>query len=168
MSETLLNLPGACTEAQQAIESDPRDLSSDILAHLRACPACAEARVLWLSMEEDPQALAPAGYFDRLPGRILGKLPSTRRAAPRRTAWLAAAAALMLLTAGGSFWAGRINREPLVEASNPKTPSDLKETQPDLPFHDRYEVIEQFQNLSPEEAQVLLKQLEKKEPGSNP
>lgn len=167
MSETPLNLPSSCSEALKAIEADPRDPSPEALTHLRGCPACAEARVLWLSLEEDPQALAPAGYFDRLPGRILGKLPSGRSAA-RRTGWIAAAAALMLLTAGGSFWAGRINREPLVEASNPKPPSDLKEATPELPFHDKYEVIEQFQNLSPEEAQVLLKQLEKQEPGSNP
>ena len=167
MSENPLNLPSACSEALQAIEADPRDLSAEIQSHLRGCPACAEARVLWLAMEEDPLALAPVGYFDRLPGRILGKLPSGRPAA-RRTGWIAAAAALMLLTAGGSFLAGRINREPLVEASNPKPASDLKEAAPELPFHDKYEVIEQFQNLSPEEAQVLLKQLEKQDPGSNP
>lgn len=167
MNPTSSSLPAACSETMKAIEADPLELTADALAHLRGCPACAEARVLWLAQDEAPTALAPAGYFERLPARIVGKLPSGRRSGSR-TGWLAAAAALMLLTAGGGFWAGRINREPLVEASNPRPPADSKELPSELPFHDKYEVIEQFQNLSPEEATALLKQLETKEAGSNP
>ncbi len=165
MSDLLSSLPEACAAALKAIEADPCNPPAQVRAHLQGCPACAEARVLWLAQEEPPVALAPAGYFERLPARILGKLPAGRRPVAHRTRWLAVAAALMALTAGGSFWAGRINREPLVEA---KYAPDPKDPQPELPFHDRYEVIEQFQNLSPEEAQVLLKQLEKKEPRTNP
>ncbi len=169
MSDRAANLPDACAEALAALESDPLAPASAVLEHLRGCPACAEARVLWLAQEEAPAALVPAGYFDRLPGRILGKLPARRPPAPRRVAWLtAAAAALLVFSAGSGFWAGRANREPLVEASVPRSPSDLKEAQPETPFHDRYEVIEQFQSLSPEEAQALLKQLEKAEPRSQP
>jgi hypothetical protein len=165
MSDLLSNLPETCAAALKAVEADPSNLTDQVLAHLQDCPACAEARVLWLAQEEPPQVLAPAGYFERLPTRILGKLPAGRRPALHRTRWLAVAAALMALTAGGSFWAGRINREPLVEA---KLAPESKDLQPELPFHDRYEVIEQFQSLSPEEAQVLLKQLEKQEPRTNP
>ncbi len=168
MSERLANLPEACAGALLALEADPLDLPGDVQAHLRSCRACAEARVLWLAQEEAPLALAPAGYFERLPGRILGKLPAGRRPATRRAGWLAAAAALLALTAGSGFWAGRANREPLVEASTSRTPAELKESQPETPFHDKYEVIEQFQSLSPEEAQALLKQLEKAESRTQP
>lgn len=169
MSDRQVELPLACAEALLALEADPLDPPGAVQDHLRACPACAEARVLWLAQAEAPMALAPAGYFERLPGRILGKLPAGRRPAARRSGWLATAAAVLLaLTAGSGFWAGRANREPLVEASTPRTPSDLKESQPETPFHDKYEVIEQFQSLSPEEAQALLKQLEKAEPKTQP
>lgn len=169
MSEGRIDVPEPCAAALRAIEADPMDLSAAVLDHLRACPACAETRVLWLAQEDAPPALAPAGYFERLPNRLLGKLPARTRSGSRRTGWLAAAAAaLLVVTAGGGFWAGRANREPLVEASTPRTPADLKESQPQPPFHDTYEVIEQFQSLSPEEAQALLKQLEKTEPKSQP
>ena len=167
MSEFPPNLPPACSEALKAIEADPLELSAAVRSHLATCRSCAESRLLWLAQEEAPPALAPAGYFERLPGRILGKLPTGRRSAPPRTGWLAAAAALLLLTAGGSFWAGRINREPLV-VTEVRPSNDPREFPSETPFHDKYEVIEQFQNLSPEEAQALLKHLEKKELRAQP
>jgi hypothetical protein len=168
MSERPVNLPIACSAALKAIEGDPLNLPPADHAHIQSCLACTEARVLWLAQEEAPPALVAADYFERLPARILGKLPPARRTTSQRPKWLAAAAALMLITAGGGFWAGRINREPLVEASAIHTPADLKEIQPELPFHDKYEVIEQVQNLTPEEAETLLKQLEKQDSKTNP
>ena len=160
MNPSLLNLPEPCRAALAAIEADPLALTGAVLDHLGACPACAEARVHWLATFDAPVALAPAGYFDHLPARILGKLPAPRSAA-RPWGFLAAAAAVLLLaTAGGAFWAGKLNQSPLVEASLPKAPSDTRETPVDAPFQEKDEILEPLQNLSPEEASALLKSLD--------
>lgn len=168
MSEAPMSLPSTCQRALEAIQADPLELPAAVQVHLRACPACSEARVLWLAQEEPATALAPAGYFERLPARVAGKLPVPRRTPSRRPLWLAAAAAMLALATGGGFWAGRINRDPLVEASQSRTPAEVKELQSDQPFQDKYEIIEQVQNLTPEEAQALLKQLESKDAGTKP
>ncbi|MBI4911418.1 MAG: hypothetical protein HY823_01660 [Acidobacteria bacterium] len=157
-----IRIPDECQRSLTCIEADPLAPGREALAHLQTCPACAEARVWWLAQEDWTPALVPADYFEKLPRRVLGKLPAPRSRAPRRGAWVAAAAALMLCTAGAAFWAGRVNRSPLVEASLPKGPGE-SEPQPETPFRDRDEALVQLQSLSPDEAAALLKRLEQSE-----
>ena len=94
MTEALLPLPDRCAQALSALQADPVDPSAEAERHLRTCRACAEARVAFLAQEEAPEVLAPAGYHERLPDRILAKLPARaplhRRLAP--LTWAAAAA----------------------------------------------------------------------------
>ncbi len=156
MTPLRLDLPEACGAALAAIESDPLDLPGPILAHLQACPACAEARVHWLAAEDAPAALAPAGYFERLPARIQRKLPAPRPATRPRGVLATAAAILLLATAAGAFWAGKANRTPLVEA---KAVLEPRETPVDAPFQEQDEILEPLQNLSREEAAALLRTL---------
>jgi len=160
MNTPRMELPENCRIALVAIESDPLDLPGSVLDHLRGCPACSEARVHWLAMTDHPAALAPAGYFDRLPARILGKLPAPRPALRPRGFLAAAAAIVLIATAAGAFWAGKANQTPFVEASLPKAPADTRETPVDAPFQERDEILEPLQNLSPAEASALLKSLE--------
>lgn len=161
MTPRPLDLPEACAAALAAMEADPLGLPGPALDHLRACPACAEARVLWLAAEEAPAALAPAGYFDRLPARVQRKLPAPRPALRPRGLLATAAAALILATAAGAFWAGKANRTPLVEA---KAVLDARDTQVDAPFQEQDEILESLQTLSREEAAALLKTLKHPDP----
>ncbi|MDE3032233.1 MAG: hypothetical protein KGI56_01090 [Acidobacteriota bacterium] len=161
MTRETLPLPEACQRTLTALEADPLDPGRDAQAHLRCCPACAEARVLFLAQEEVPDPLAPAGYFDRLPGRILGKLP-VRQGLSRRLHGLgwAAAAVLLMAASAGAFWAGRANRTPLVEANLPKPVDTVEITVPEEPFHDRDEEAAQLQTLSPSDMKALLQQMD--------
>ena len=161
MTRETLPLPEPCQRTLAALEADPLEPGRDAQAHLRGCPACAEARVLFLAQEEAPDPLAPAGYFDRLPGRILGKLP-VRQGLSRRLHGLgwAAAAVLLMAASAGAFWAGRANRTPLVEAKLPKPVDTVEITVPDEPFHDRDEEAAQLQTLSPSDMKALLQQMD--------
>ncbi len=161
MTRETLPLPEACQRTLAALEADPLDPGRDAQAHLRGCPACAEARVIFLAQEEAPDSLAPAGYFDRLPGRILGKLP-VRQGLSRRLHGLgwAAAAVLLMAASAGAFWAGRANRTPLVEANLPKPVDTVEITVPEEPFHDRDEEAAQLQTLSPSDMKALLQQMD--------
>lgn len=155
-------VPDACTLTLAAIETEPLSPGPEAEAHLRACPACQEARVAWLAQEEVPEVLAPAGYHQRLPERILRKLPVRiplhRRIAP--LTW-AVAATLLMAVGAGAFWAGRANRTPLVEASLPRATEGVETTTvSDTPFHDREEDAARIHALSSEELQALLKQLD--------
>ncbi|MCE1228484.1 MAG: hypothetical protein LWX11_03180 [Firmicutes bacterium] len=148
-------LPPACQTALDAIERDALTSDPAVLAHLRQCPACAEARVQWLAQEEAPQALAPSGYFEQLPGRILRKLPVAH---PHRRLWLAAATLLLasgLGTAG--FWLGRSQQPSASQAS-----VELQDL--DTPFldeeKDNDEAIVQLSDLSLNEANAVLERLE--------
>ena len=110
-----------------------------------------------------PGALAPAGYFDRLPDRILRKLP-VRQALHHRVrpfTW-AAAAALLVAVGAGAFWVGRANRTPLVEATLPRQPEVIETSLmvSDIPFRDREEEAAQIQALTPEEMKAFLKDLD--------
>ncbi len=127
---------------------------------MKLCRACSEARVAYLALEECPEVLAPTGYFERLPGRILGKLPARPRLYQRVSplAW-AAAAALLMAVGAGAFWAGRANRTPLVEATLPRTPSEVQEVLPETPFLDQEDAVSQLTALSPQEAEAVLKTL---------
>ena len=150
-----------CQQALNAIETDPLELSEEVLAHLRICSACSEARVHWLAQEETPAVLVPAGYFEHLPQRILRKLPARRPASSRHHPglWLAAAGLALALGVGG-YLAGRIQRAPLVEASLEKTPTDLNEFLPEPPFDDGDDVLSQLSDLSPKDAEAVLQRLE--------
>lgn len=162
MSEALLPITDACDATLAAIERDPLTLPGEALAHLRRCPACAEARVQWLALEEVPNALAPAGYFDHLPTRIQRKLPVRAGLMGRpRKLLLAAAAALLMIGMGvGGFWLGKANKAPLVEATLPRNPSEVQELIVDAPFQEDDDALSQFSTLSQEEAEAVLKQLE--------
>ncbi len=159
MSEPL-PIPEACSLALAAILVDPLDPGSEMEAHLKQCHACSEARVAFLAQEEAPLALAPAGYFERLPGRILDKLPTPRRrpASSRHLYW-GAAAALLLAVGATAFLAGRANRTPLVEASLPKASIEVQEALPETPFQDHEDAVTQLSTLSQEDAEAVLKTL---------
>lgn len=148
-----------CQQALKAIEADPLDLPEDVLAHLRTCVACREARVHWLAQEEVPAALAPAGYFEHLPQRILRKLPARRGSHRHTFLWLAAAGLALALGVGG-YLVGRVQRAPMVEASLESTPADLSEFLPETPFDEGDEILSQFSDLSPEEAEAVLQRLD--------
>ena len=156
-----LPLPEACAAALAAIEANPLEPGPVAEAHLQACTACAEARVLFLAQEDSAEALAPAWYFERLPGRILRKLPArpTLRHRLGPLGW-AAAAALLMAVGTGAFLAGRANRTPYVEATLPRQPDILELSTTDTPFYNREEEAAQVQALSPEEMKALLKRLD--------
>ncbi len=155
-----LPAPPSCAPTLDAILVDPIDPGSEAEAHMKLCRACSEARVTYLAQEECPEVLAPAGYFERLPERILRKLPARPRLLSRVTplVW-AAAAALLMAVGAGAFWAGRANRTPLVEATLPRTPSEVQEVLPETPFLDQEDAVSQLTSLSPQEAEAVLKTL---------
>ena len=152
-------LPPACAKALAEIETDPLALSEASLDHLEHCLACRETRVAWLA-QEAATAQAPAGYFEALPGRIMGKLP----AAPRRrhlpfAVWALAAGLLAAMGVGG-YLAGRANRAPLVEAARvPIQAVDYRDPMPDTPFQEGEEDYVQLTNLSPEETHRLMERV---------
>lgn len=152
-------LPEECMRTLEAIQADPLDLKAEAETHLRVCPACREARIQWLAMEDAETPLTPAGYFDTLPDRVMRKLPGRplKRLRTQPLLW-AAAAALMVATGLGGYWAGRITPQtPTVAAAIPDT--EVLETLPEAPFQDSEDPINQLGNLSPEESQTVLKKL---------
>jgi len=161
MTRDILPLPEPCTRTLAAIEADPLEPGADAELHMKTCTACAEARVIYLAQEDTPDVLAPAGYFDRLPARVVGKLPARRSLAhhARGLSW-AAAAALLMAVGAGAFWAGRANRTPLVEATLPKPADTVEIMVPEAPFRDRDEEAAQIQALTPEEMKALLERLD--------
>jgi hypothetical protein len=161
MSERLLDIPESCQRALAAIEADPLDLPPGVRTHLRGCAACTEARVQWLAQEEAPAVLVPAGYFERLPDRVLRKLPTRRLGALRNHPWLWLAAAGLALALGvGGFLAGRVQRTPVAEASLAKPSLDATELISDTPFKETDDVMSQFSSLSPQDAEAVIKRLE--------
>jgi hypothetical protein len=158
MKDQFPPIPAACQSALAEIEADPLSLTPGTAAHVQACPACSEARIAWLA-QEDTEALAPAGYFQSLPERVLSKLPAgPRRRRPHPALW-AMAAALMLAVATGGFWAGRANRTPMVEATLVPVSLDSHDTLPDTPFQDGEEDYAQLPNLSPEQARKVIERV---------
>ncbi|WLT32913.1 hypothetical protein [Geothrix sp. PMB-07] len=158
-----LPTPEACTRTLDAVLLDPLDPGANAEAHMRTCRACSEARVAYLAQEEAPEALAPMGYFERLPERVLRKLPARPLLHHRVTpfTWMAAAA-LLVAVGGGAFWAGQANRTPYVEAT--RQPEIVETTDSDTPFHDHEEDVAQVQTLNPEEMKALLKHLDTPQP----
>ena len=155
----MTTIPESCTRTLAAIETNPLDLPAEALAHLQACPACAEARVMWLAQEPSGTPMTPSGYFEGLPGRVLRLLPPGRRTLSIRPALWAAAGILALAAGVGGFMAGRVNSAPVVEASLPRISLESVEGTPDLPFRDKDEELNQMMNLTPEETRALLQHL---------
>lgn len=156
--------PEQLEKAMQAIEADPLNLPADVAVLLRQSPALSELRVHWLALEDQPpnSAMAPAGYFQALPGRVLRKLPVKMPTRHRfHPALWAAAAALMLAIGTGGFWAGKANRTPLMEAraSESEPAKDLPVA--DAPFQESDDVMVQIQNLSPQEIQRIADKVKK-------
>ncbi len=151
-----------CLEALAAIEVDPLDLPPGVEAHVKACAGCSEARVTWLAMQDAPTALAPAGYFEQLPARVLRKLPSRPRAAHRQPALWALAAGLLLAVGFGGFWLGRANRQPLVEATYTPQTVELPAALPETPFLEGEDEVALLRGLTPEKADTVLEGLESK------
>lgn len=167
MNLELLPLPEPCATTLAAVQADPLEPGAEAERHMKICRACAETRIFYLAQEESSEVLAPAGYFDQLPGRVLRKLPA-RTALHRRMgplAWASAAAVLMAVGVG-AFLAGRANRTPYVEATLPRPAETLEISIPDTPFHDREEEAAQLQTLSPDEMKALLKRLDPPAPTS--
>lgn len=158
MTEPLL-LPESCRRTLDSLQVDPLALSPSLGDHLRACPACREARVLLLAQEEPTDSLAPAAYFARLPDRILRKLPGRRRAFRLHPLGWAAAAVLLMAVGAGAFWAGRANRTPLVEAELNRAPAEIQEWVPEFPFDDSEDALTKLRALPPEEAETVLRTL---------
>ena len=151
-----------CTEALAAIEADPLELPAAVEAHVRHCAACSEARVAWLAMEDAPLPLAPAGYFDHLPSRVLRKLPTRpARRNPQTLLWALAAGLLMAVGATG-FYLGRVNRQPLVEATLAPQPT-ASPSMPENPFAVGDDVMTQVQDLSPDQTKALMDHLDAKD-----
>jgi hypothetical protein len=145
-----------------ALEADPLNLPPDVAEAVRCDPALAELRVQWLAQEDAAAPLVPAGYFERLPGRVSGKLPGAPRSLAARMTpllWTAAAATLLAIGAGG-FMAGRANRAPLVEASAKPEPAAY--TVGDSPFQESDDLLLQAEKLTPEQVQAVVKRLEAK------
>lgn len=156
-----LPIPQACALALDAVLLDPLEPGAEAEAHMLTCLACSEARVAYLAQEEAPEALVPAGYFDRLPSRVLRKLPqrSRLRLQLHPLTW-ATAAALLMAVGAGAFWAGRANRTPYVEATRQPEVMEPALSVSDTPFHDRDEDAAQIQALTPEEMKAFLKRLD--------
>ena len=152
-------IPEACRQALAEIEADPLGLSPSAEAHVRACLACAEARVAWLAQEEVAAAQAPPGYFEHLPARILSKLPTTRRLRRPHLAIWALAATLLAAVGVGGYLAGRANRAPLVEATLAQPVQETHETLPDTPFQEGDEDYAQLPNLSPEQTRMVIQRV---------
>jgi hypothetical protein len=156
--------PETCSHTMAAVQVDPLEPGFEAEAHLRTCRACAETRVAYLAQEDVPGALAPAGYFDRLPDRILRKLPLRLALHQRVRPFTWAAAAVLLMAVGaGAFWVGRANRAPLVEATLPRTPAEIQEL-PDAPFQDHDEAfsedaLTQLTALSEDDAVAVMRNL---------
>lgn len=153
----------ACRTALAAIETDPLDPGVDAEAHMRSCTACSEARVAYLAQEEVPLALAPAGYFERLPGRIQGKLPARSRPIHTQRFFWGTAAALLLAVGGTAFWVGRANRTPLVEANLSRPAVELQDDDlTDTPFQDGEDALSQLTALSQEDAEAVIRALSRR------
>jgi hypothetical protein len=168
-NEDLILLPEPCARALAAVGADPLTPGEAAEAHLRTCAACTEARVMLLAQEDESLPLAPAGYFETLPARIARKLPPAR-ARRRVPAWIWAAAAGILLSAGlGGYLAGRATPAPPVlqpMAQQTLQPADIPGQDRTLPFHDRDEDLAELGGLSPSEMKALVSSLDPPKAGA--
>lgn len=159
--EMMIPMPEACARAMTALEADPLEPGAEAEAHLRGCAACAEAQVLLLAQEDASLPLAPAGYFEALPGRVLRKLPATK-ARRRLPTWIWAAAAALLVAGGlGGYLAGRTTAVPTVAPmAQQLQPADIGGLDRAMPFHDRDEDMAEVGGLSQAEMKDLVSTLD--------
>jgi hypothetical protein len=163
-----LPTPEACALTMSAVLVDPLDSGPDAEAHMQICRACSEARIAYLAQEDAPQVLVPTGYFERLPGRILGKLPAPVRLSSHTKKYIwGLAASLLFAVSATTYWVGRANRMPLVEASLPRTSAEIQEFLPDSPFQDREDAVNddavtQLTALSEDDANAVIRTLAKR------
>ncbi len=160
--DEMIPLPEACARAMAALEADPLEPGREAEAHARGCSACAEARVMLLAQDDASLPLAPAGYFEALPGRVLRKLPAAKVRRPLPT-WIWAAAAALLVAGGlGGYLAGHATTVPTVAPMAQQIqPADLGSAQDRaLPFHDRDEDMAEVGGLSPSEMKALVSTLD--------
>ncbi|MCL1908800.1 MAG: hypothetical protein FWG12_05470 [Holophagaceae bacterium] len=166
----LSHISASCHAALQAIERSPLDLDSGSLKHISQCPMCSEARVMFLAQDDFDPCLAPAGYFDKLPSRVLQKLPVAPVRFRLRTMLLISAASMFFLTGLGGYWYGRQSHLSTIvlEAVIP-IPKDLQD-----PFFQDYtsftsiELFSQVESMTPEETQKLMEGLKKQEANLQP
>jgi len=158
-----------CKDALRAIELDALNLPLDELQHVSVCSKCSEARVLWLAQEDFDVQLTPAGYFDKLPSRILQKLPVAQKTPLYRLPLLISAASLLLFAGLSGYWYGRQSQfSPIIlEAIVP--PKDIRDPFLNDPTSfSSIELFSQVHDLTPEETQMLMKDLKKQEASVQP
>jgi len=161
--------PLGCQEALRAIELDPLNLPIEALQHVSACAKCSEARVLWLAQEDFGTQMTPAEYFDKLPSRILQKLPIAQKTPLYRLPLLVSAATLLLFAGLSGYWYGRQSQfSPIIlEAIVP--PKDMRDPFINDPTSfSSIELFSQVHDLTQEEAQTLMKDLKKQEASVQP
>ena len=160
-------IPVSCQTALAALELAPLELPEPVQAHVRTCLACAEARVLWLALEEAPEVEVAPDYFAGLSFRILRKLPAGKVVRHSASFWLAAAGLLAALGLGATgFYLGQAVRQPMVEAAQPKPLAEPLEGSNETPFYETEETLTQLSDLSPQQAETALLRLQGQEPAS--
>jgi hypothetical protein len=160
--------PQSCQDALLAIEADPLNLSPDILDHVSVCPMCSEVRVMWLAQEDFDAAAAPAGYFQRLPSRVLQKMPLPSSRLSLKIPILASAASLMLIASAGGFWFGRQTQPTTVVFEAVMPPRDMQDYFQDPSSFSSLELFSQIPDLTPEETAALMTDLKKPEADLQP
>jgi len=161
-------LPLDCQNALRTIETDPLNMPPDAQKHVAACPPCSEARVMWLAQDDFVSPIAPMGYFDRLPGRVLQKLPVSLTRFRMRTPLLFSAASMILIACLSGYWFGRQSQPApmIMEAVMP--PRDMQDILQDPTSFSSIELFSQVQFLTPEETNALMKDLRKPEVNVEP
>jgi len=161
--------PVECQDALRAIEADAINLPIEALKHVSRCSMCFEARVLWLAQEDFPHQMAPAGYFENLPSRVLQKLPVAKKHPLYRLPLLLSAASLLLFAGLSGYWYGRQGHiSPIIlEAIVP--PNNIRDPLlNDVASFYNIELFSQINDLTLEEAQALMNDLKKQEAGVQP
>ncbi|MCL1893786.1 MAG: hypothetical protein FWG02_06090 [Holophagaceae bacterium] len=163
-------LPDTCMVALSAIQSDPLELPSSVLDHISICPKCSEARVMWLAQEDFEYQIAPPGYFEKLPGRILQKLPVSPSRLSFRIPLLASAASLLLLTGISGYWYGRQSHQTTVvlEALVPAPKNIQDPFNLDFTSFTSIELFSKVESMTPEETKELMNGLKKPEANMQP
>jgi hypothetical protein len=161
------NVQPECQKARLDIEGDPLGIGPETLGHVSTCRMCSEARVLWLTLDDFDNAMAPASYFDDLPGRVLRKLPAQSTRHHLWRSMMASAASLMLLAGIGGYWLGRQGQPPMYfEAVLP--PREFQDISSDPTSFSSIELFSQIPDLSPEETSALMMDLIKPESNLEP
>ena len=157
-------LPDECQTALDAIERDALHLPLDALKHVSMCQMCSEARVMWLAQEDFDHCLAQSGYFEKLPGRILQKLPAGRAKHWMRPPLLISAASLLLLAGFSGYWFGRQSHQHTVILEAMIPPKGIQDHFLNDPTSfSSIEIFSQVPNLTDEETLDLMTNLKKPE-----